>query len=216
MKTVIVESRKKSDVLLAKLYPDARIIDVTSKATDLFVKFSPFYPHKAIPIPFSAPRTAKSVEGIWQGLKVFEKADIAPLCFSNDTMKDIKRTVRKYGATKGHRKGIDGKELLGYIDARIQIYLPSYLWVLENRLAPEMRKFKAILETQDIVFLDHETNGDVLDPSSPLSHAWLIKHYLDGTWYKEPVAVVEPVAAAASAPVAAPVAVAEPVAEGVV
>ena len=186
MKTIIVENRKKSDAILAKLYPDARIIDVTSKATDLFVKFSPFYPHKGVPIPFSSPRTAKSVEGIWQGLKVFEKADIAPLCFSNDTMKDLKRTVRKYGAPKGHRKGIDGKELLGYIDARIQIYQPTYVWVLENRLAPEMRKFKAILETQDLVLLDYETNGDILDPSSPLSHAWLIKHYLEGTLYKVP------------------------------
>lgn len=181
-KHVFVDSKRKSAATLATLYPGARIIDVTSKATDDYIKFSPFYPHKGIPIPFSAPRTAKSVEGIWQGLKVFEKADISTGCFVNDTMKDLKRTVRKYGSPRGHRKGVDGQELLGYIQARIQIYLPSYRWVLENRLQPELRKLRTILEQQDIVLLDYETNGDVYDASKPLSHAWLIKHYLDGTY----------------------------------
>ncbi len=200
--------------MLAKQYPDARIIDVTSKATDLYVKFSPFFPHKGVPIPFSHPRTAKSVEGIWQGLKVFDKADVAPLCFSNDTMKDIKRTERKYGKCKGHRRGIDGKTLLNYIEARIEIYMPSYVWVLENRLAPDVRKLRAILETQDIVLLDFESNGDILDASSPLSHAWLIKHYLEGTLYKEPAPeAAAPIAEAAPVAVVEPVAVAEPVIE---
>lgn len=182
MKAIFIDSRKKSEATLAKLYPGARRIDVTSKATDEFVKFSPFYPVKGIPIPFSAPQTAKSVEGIWQGLKVFEHADVSTGCFVNDTMKDLKRTVRRYGNPKGHRKGINGKELLGYIEARIQIYLPSYLWVLENRLQPELRKLKAILEHQDVVLLDYETNGDVMDPRKPLSHASLIKAYLEGTY----------------------------------
>lgn len=33
---------------------------------------------------------AVSVEGIWQGLKVFEKEDISFSTFENDTMKNIK------------------------------------------------------------------------------------------------------------------------------
>ncbi|MBL0017343.1 MAG: hypothetical protein IPP17_13170 [Bacteroidetes bacterium] len=179
MKAIFVDSKKKSEATLSKLYPGARIIDVTSKATDDFVRFSPFFPLKGIPIPFSEPRTAKCVEGIWQGLKVFENADISTGCFANDTMEERKRTVRKYGAPKGHRKGIDGKELLGYIEARLQIYLPSYRWVLENRLQPELRKLRTILDRQDIVLLDYETNGDVMDPRKPLSHASLIKAYLE-------------------------------------
>lgn len=182
MKTIFVESKRKSEKTLREKYPNARIIDVTSKAKDSFVKFSPFYPNKAIPVPYSAPRTAKSVEGIWQGLKVFEKMDISTACFDNDTMKDLKRTVRKYGAPKGHRKGVNGTELLGYITARLQIYLPSYLFVLENRLQPELNKLKTILEKQDVVLLDYETNGDVYNAAKPLSHAWLIKHYLDGNY----------------------------------
>ena len=182
MKQIFVDSKKKSPATLAKLYPGARIIDVTSKATDEFIRFSPFYPHKGIPIPYSEPRTAKCVEGIWQGLKVFANADISTGCFANDTMKDLKRTVKKYGAPRGHRKGIDGKELLGYIEARWRIYLPSYKWVLENRLEPQVRKLRQILETQDVVLLDYETNGDVNDASKPLSHAALVRLFVMGEY----------------------------------
>jgi hypothetical protein len=187
MKAVFVDSKKKSVETLAKRYPGARIVDVTSKATDDFVRFSPFYPLKGIPIPYSEPRTAKCVEGIWQGLKVFEKADISTGCFANDTMKDLKRTVRKYGNPRGHRKGVNGTELLGYITARKLIYLPSYLWVLENRLQPELKKLRNILEKQDLVLLDYETNGDVNDPAKPLSHASLIKAYLEGNYPETPI-----------------------------
>jgi hypothetical protein len=32
------------------------------------------------------------------------------------------------------------------------------------------------------VLLDYETNGDVEDLSRPLSHAALVKHYLEEKW----------------------------------
>ena len=49
---------------------------MTSKATDGLVKLSPFYPHGGIPVPFSKCDTAACVEGILQGLKVFENKDV--------------------------------------------------------------------------------------------------------------------------------------------
>lgn len=73
------------------------IIDVTSKAQDEFVKFSPFYPNGGIPVPFTEGLVAVSVEGIWQGLKVFEDADVDTTFFSKRDMKNLKRTTRKYG-----------------------------------------------------------------------------------------------------------------------
>lgn len=94
---IYIENKKKKEKTLTAKYPNAKIVDVTSKATTALMKLSPFYPHGNIPIPFTENRTAESVEGIWQGLKVFEKADIDETNFSNKTMKDIKRTVRKYG-----------------------------------------------------------------------------------------------------------------------
>lgn len=181
---IYIENKKKKEKTLLAKYPNAKIVDVTSKATTGLVKLSPFYPHGDIPIPFSENRKAKSVEGIWQALKVFESADIDEAMFLNDTMKDIKRTVRKYGKPLGHRKGVNGTELLNYIDARIQIYLPSYLWVLENKVSEIIERLKEASQKEDIVLLDYETNCDILNPKKPLSHAFLVKAYVEGHFPK--------------------------------
>jgi hypothetical protein len=181
---IYIDNKKKKEKTLLAKYPNAKIVDVTSKATTGLVKLSPFYPHGDIPIPFSENCKAKSVEGIWQALKVFESADIDEAMFSNDTMKDIKRTVRKYGKPLGHRKGVNGTELLNYIDARIQIYLPSYLWVLENKVSEIIERLKEASQKEDIVLLDYETNCDVLNPKKPLSHAFLVKAYVEGNYPK--------------------------------
>ena len=182
---IYIENRKKKEKTLLAKYPNAKIVDVTSKAPTALVKLSPFYPHGEIPIPFSENQIAKSVEGIWQALKVFESADIDQEMFQNDTMKNIKRTVRKYGKPLGHRKGINGTELLSYIDARIQIYLPSYLWVLENKVTEIMERLKEASQKEDIVLLDYETNCDVLNPKKPLSHAFLVKAFVENSYPKE-------------------------------
>lgn len=181
---IYIENKKKKEKTLLAKYPNAKIVDVTSKATTGLVKLSPFYPHGDIPIPFSENRKAKSVEGIWQALKVFESADIDEAKFTNDTMKDIKRTVRKYGKPLGHRKGVNGADLLNYIDARIQIYLPSYLWVLENKVSEIVERLKKTSQKEDIVLLDYETNCDILNPRKPLSHAFLVKAYVEGHYPK--------------------------------
>jgi hypothetical protein len=105
--------------------------------------------------------------------------------FQNDTMKNIKRTVRKFGKPLGHRKGINGTELLSYIDARIQIYLPSYLWVLENKVSEILDRLKKASQKEDIVLLDYETNCDVLNPKKPLSHAFLVKAFVENSYPME-------------------------------
>ena len=73
---IYIENKKKKEKTILAKYTNAIIVDVTSKAPTALVKLSPFYPHGEIPIPFSENQTAKSVEGIWQALKVFEDADI--------------------------------------------------------------------------------------------------------------------------------------------
>lgn len=179
---IIIESkRKKQETLMAK-YPDAILADVTSSAMDGLVRLSPFYPHGGIPVPFSEGYTASCVEAIWQGLKVFEGCDIDISLFGNDTMKGLKRTVRKYGKPLGHRKGVGGTELLGYIEARKQIYIPAYKWVLENKVAYIIERLRKASETKTIVLLDYDTNADVENASKPLSHASLIKAYAEGTY----------------------------------
>lgn len=106
---IIVESKRKKPATILRQYPDAVLADVTSGAKDDLVKLSPFYPHGGIPVPFGDGYTATCVESIWQGLKVFEAADVDTSLFLNDTMKGLKRTVRRYGKPLGHRKGVNEK-----------------------------------------------------------------------------------------------------------
>lgn len=179
---ILIESHKKKPENILKKYPGAILADVTSKATDSLVKLSPFYPHGGIPIPFSEGMTATCVEAIWQGLKVFEDSDIDVLLFKNDTMKNIKRSVRKNGRPLGHRKGVKGTELLDYIEARKQIYIPTYRWMLENKVSSIIERMKEASKAKTIILLDYNTNQDVNDASKPLSHAFLIKAYIEGIY----------------------------------
>jgi hypothetical protein len=179
---IIIESKRKKRATILKKYPNAVLADVTSGAKDGLVKLSPFYPHGGIPVPYSDGYTATCVEDIWQGLKVFESADVDVQMFQNDTMKNIKRTVRWFGKPLGHRNGVNGTELLGYIEARKQIYIPTYRWVLENKVANIIDRLREASKTKTIVLLDYDTNSDVENPKKPLSHASLIKAYAEGLY----------------------------------
>ena len=179
---IIIESKRKKAETILKKYPDAILADVTSQAKDALIKLSPFYPHGGIPVPFSDGYSATCVEAIWQGLKVFEGADVDISLFYNDTMKGLKRTVRKFGKPLGHRKGVNGKELLGYIEARKLIYIPTYKWVLENKVASIIDRLRKASETKTIILLDFDTNADVENMKKPLSHASLIKAYVEGIY----------------------------------
>ena len=186
---IIIESKRKKPATILKKYPDAILADVTSSAKDGLVKLSPFYPHYGIPVPFSEGYTATCVEAVWQGLKVFESCDVDAEMFMNDTMKNIKRTVRRFGKPLGHRKGVNGTELLDYIEARKQIYIPTYRWVLQNKVAWIIEKMRDASKTKTIVLLDYDTNADVENVKKPLSHASLIKAYVEGIYPYEDVAV---------------------------
>lgn len=171
-----------SPTTLQQRYGPVHIIDVTSRGAEPWMRFSPFYPHGGIPVPFSSGYTSASVEGIWQGLKVFERMDVDTTKFKIISMKGIKRSSKKYGVVLGHRAGVGGEHLLTYAEARRAIYLPSYHWILTHKLHDVLEQLAQLAATQTVVFLDYETNCDLDDLRSPLSHAGLVKRYLEGDW----------------------------------
>ncbi|WP_220500067.1 DUF6939 family protein [Thermomonospora cellulosilytica] len=177
-----VASRRRGTASIEREHPDALVVDVTSRAEEPWVRFSPFYPHGGIPVPFTPGVTAASVEGVWQALKVFADADVDPAKLSITTMRGLKRTVRRHGPVRGHRAGLHGRTLLPYEQARRQIYLPTYRWTLEHRTADLVTRLTALSRHRDVVLLDYTTNGDVTDLSTPLSHAALIRHHIENTW----------------------------------
>lgn len=177
----IANCRRKS-AGLEKEFPNATILDLTSTSPYKYGKIlSPFYPHGNIPVPFTPGVKATCVEAIWQGLKVFRDSDVDVTLFENTRMSGLKRTIRRYGPIIGHRKGLNSDIILNYHDARFLIYLPTYKWVLEN--VPEVRnvvmRIKEYSLTHDLVFLDYNVNTDIHDISKPLSHALLVKLYIE-------------------------------------
>lgn len=182
---IYVENKKRKLEKIQEQYPNADILDITSASVKRYAQMlSPFYPHGNIPVPFTPGMTATCVEAVWQGLKVFQTADVDVQMFKNDTMKGLKRTVRRFGPPLGHRKGVYGKELLNYFDARMQIYLPTFKWVLDNvpKVHDIVSRIAERAKTNDIIFLDYNTNIEFRDITSPLSHAGLIKLYIEGNY----------------------------------
>jgi hypothetical protein len=182
---ICVASRLRSAASLAAAFPGAEIIDVTSRAAEPWVRLSPFYPHGGIPVPQSPGVTSESVEGVWQALKVFETCDVDPAKLAVTGMRGLKRTVRAYGPRRGHRDGLRGDRLLPYETARRRIYLPTYRWVLENRATDLVSRLRDLAAEQDVVLLDYTTNGDVTDLTTPLSHAALLRLYVEDRWPAE-------------------------------
>ena len=182
---IYIASKKSKIENVIKRYPGAAILDITSSSDTKYSQWlSPFFPHGNIPIPFTEGLTATCVEAVWQGLKVFKELDVDFNTFRKDTMKGLKRTGRKFGQPLGHRKGAYGKELLDYPSARRLIYLPTYKWVLDNVdcVHAIVLKIREQAKIQDIVFLDYNTNCDVYDYSKPLSHANLVKLYIENKY----------------------------------
>lgn len=180
---IIIANKRRKKEKLIKEYPGAIIADVTSRAKDDLVRLSPFYPHGDIPIPFSSPKTGASVEGVWQGLKVFERRGIDLEVMQNRTMKGLKRTVRQFGKPLGHQKGLLSKELLDYESARKEIFIPTYRWMLEHKVMAIIERLrKASNAGKTIILLDYNSSTDVDDLSKPLSHAYLVKAYAEGLY----------------------------------
>ncbi len=178
----ILESRRRKNKTLKKRYPDATVIDLTSRAHKPWVKFSPTYLHGGIPVPNSAGFTAMSVEGVWQGLKVFEKEGIDTSRFELKQTRGVKRSSKIHGPVKGHQAGVRDETLLNYVAARKQIYLPTYRWVLENKLTEELEELRRLSAEGDVVLLDFETNADIKNVNHPLSHASLVIAWIEDKW----------------------------------
>ena len=183
MPLAVASRRLQPKTLIKRFGPNALLLDVTSRGEEPWVRLSPFFPHGQIPVPFSPGVHGASVEGIWQGLKVFESADVDRQKLAVTHMKGLKRTVRKFGKVLGHRRGVDGADLLSYRESRVAIYLPAYRWVLDHCLQAELAQLRELSSGDAmVVLLDYETNCDLEDLSRPLSHAGLVKRYLEGDW----------------------------------
>ena len=97
---------------------------------------------------------------------MFENCDVDVEMFKNDTMKNIKRTVRRFGRPLGHRKGVNGTELLGYaVEIRkksVSQYLKAKLGKEEPGMSNGENSFvymSELLQKEGLYLLDEPENS---------------------------------------------------------
>ena len=60
--------------------------------------------------------------------------------------------------------------------------LPFPVLILENKLKKLVTAIRIISKNKPVVLLDYNTNPDVNNSKKPLSHASLIKAYIEGNY----------------------------------
>jgi uncharacterized protein DUF6939 len=99
----IVTMKRRAQKSVEAAYPDALVVDVTSRADEPWVYPSPFFPHGAIPVPVS--RGVATLRSKAHGKRtIVRDVDAAKLAVT--TMTGLKRTARRFGPVLGHRRGI--------------------------------------------------------------------------------------------------------------
>lgn len=133
--------------------PKSHIIDVRYKHNP----FSPLYSFGNIHIPYSDSDTASSVSAVMNKLKVQEN----PTCY--------------------HR-GISSHVILNMEDAKRELLYPTYKWVLDNKLQPQIVELRNIAKIKDIAILDYpkNTKGKYMY-TGEISIGYLLKAYLEGS-----------------------------------
>jgi hypothetical protein len=52
--------------------------------------------------------------------------------------------------------------------------------MLENKAQAQVDKLRELSNKQTVILLDYNTNEDIADASTPLSHAAMVKAYIEG------------------------------------
>lgn len=151
------------------LLNEGLIID-TSTNTAPFAVFSPFFVwDQVIPVPGQDGLKSKTIEGVWQGLKLID-GKIDKSYFGAEKIR--KRKIQPYGSALF----LYGENRIDYLTAREKIYKPTFEWVYRNLLPGQLKKALYILARGGIklFFYDVDSNPDIEDVSSPYSHSSLL------------------------------------------
>ncbi|KUM02695.1 hypothetical protein KIF53_15815 [Chromobacterium subtsugae] len=148
--------------------------------------FNPFqlWPDPVIPVPGQAGRLARSVESVWQGLKLVDgRTDFEQFLAEPRKRPSDDERRRQPGYCYSDSRFIYGDRQLGLLEARFLIYLPTYLFLLD-RLAPEpvLRELRRhIAADGPVLFYDWDANQDIADTSSSFSHSAILAAWFNGT-----------------------------------
>jgi len=187
---VVIESRKMSEEDIRALYgDDVMIANISTDNTAKFRYLHPTFPHGGIPVPGATSdddvQLAASVEGLYEGLKVFTNTGISTTSMTNTDMRNIKRyQSQSKGKFLGYKGNIHNDALLNEEEAREAIYLPAFKYVLDGPANAYLHPLiEALDEGRRVVLVDSKKQQHKLsDTQHPVSYAVLIASYLKGTY----------------------------------
>lgn len=163
-----------------KDYPSTNlIVDFSNIEATPFNQLSIHFPWGDIPVPYSPGSMGMSLHSIWEGLKVFELCDV-DTTFIKNPLTAI-RPQDEFRELLGFRRGIDGHCIFNEIEARKRIYIKIYKWILENKAYNIILGLRQFSSKRNLIFIDECTNCNLEDLSSPISTAFLVKSYIEGT-----------------------------------
>lgn len=163
--------------------------DCAGESSRRFRWFNPFnmLASSEIPVPGTG-RWARSVESVWQGLKLvdgkteFAMFDSVPRKRPSD--EDRRRDPHyDYSASTF----LFGTDVVDLVTARYLIYIPTYLYLLEHIVPDELVETIAacMTEGRTVLFFDWDSNFDIEDASSSFSHSALLAAWFGGTWERD-------------------------------
>lgn len=182
------KSRLKPFLARTDLPANVIAIDVSAKAPDGWGVLAASFDHGDLRVPGHPNAVARTVDGVWEALKRFQ-AEGEDLALLESPKPRKRRATEATGALLGHV--YDGKVIDEEAEARRQIYLPAYHWMVKNAPAAKA-KFEELLElarTNTVHLYDGTENGNIYDPRA-LSHAALLAELVTETRKARPAALV--------------------------
>lgn len=145
-----------------RLYHNYFHVNLVSTNGEKYIcPLSPYYQHGRIPIPFSQSVCGKSVFDVWNILRVDDNSS------SNQLIR--------------FRKGVGSNEYWDLVEARCNILIPVYCWMLENKVFEHIEYLRKVSATSRIVIFDKSTCCDIYNSNTPLAVSYLLKSYIEGS-----------------------------------
>lgn len=166
-----------------KYNSNAIIIDITK---GIFKKLNPYYRYGDIPVSFTPNLFAMSLASMWQALKVYEKEGVNLSILKESHVNKVCRD-NNLGELKGYNRGAYGHVIYDEMEARKQIYVPTYKWILDYKANDLINFIRTQSEKKEVVILDKYIGSDIFNVNQPISNAYLIKAYAEGLYPYEDV-----------------------------
>jgi len=132
---------------------------------------SPFYvwEKNSIPVPGNEDYKSRSVEAIWQGLKIIDGK-------TNLKLFDASKVKKRRAPTYGQELFLYEGNTIPQAEAREKIFAPSYRWMFNNLVPKQLKEAFYTLAEKDfsLYFYDVDSNADIGNTTESYSHSSLL------------------------------------------